>query len=48
MILGRLSRDEEGLPTERSVDRETAHAVLLTFPETCERVFALIEHLGSI
>jgi len=48
MTLGRLSRDEEGLPTERSVDRETAHAVLLTFPETCERVFALIEHLGSI
>jgi len=43
--LVRWTRDEEGLPVERRVDRETAHAALLTFPGTSERVFSLITHL---
>ncbi len=47
VALFRLSRNEEGLPVEISVDRETAHAALLTFPGVVERLFALMEYLVS-
>ena len=47
VTLLRLGRDEAGLPVESSVDRETAHAALLTFPGVAERLFALMGHLAS-
>jgi len=43
----RNARDDAGHPTVRTIDRDTAHANLLLFPQTCKRVYELINHFGA-
>ena len=43
----RQGRDEEGFPIECTIDREAAHAALLAFPGTCERILTLISDLKA-
>jgi hypothetical protein len=43
----RYSRNDAGHPTGRMVDRDTAHANLLMFPQYCTRVCALISHFQT-
>jgi hypothetical protein len=43
----RWTRDDEGLPTVKSVDRDRAHAVLLTFPAVCEGIGNAVSHIES-
>ena len=40
----RYSRNDAGHPTGLKVDRDTAHANLLLFPQYCKRVYDLIDH----
>ena len=44
----RYSRDDRGLPTGRSVDREQAHANLLLFPGICKNAYEVIERIGTV
>ena len=41
----RYARNDEGAPSGRAFDKDTAHAGLLLFPQYCTRVYALISHL---
>ena len=41
----RYTRNDAGHPTERSIDRQTAYANHLLFPQYCKRVYDLIAHL---
>ena len=43
----RYARNDDGQPSGREFDRDTAHAGLLLFPQYCTRVFALINHLSE-
>lgn len=43
----RYSRNEVGHPTGRTIDRDTAHANLLLFPQYCERIYGLIAYLRA-
>jgi len=47
LTLVRYTRDEDGHPVVRAVERETVHAGLLLFPRYCRHVYALIDHLGA-
>lgn len=40
----RYTRDDAGHPTVQTIDRDTAHASLLLFPQYCKRVYELVEH----
>jgi hypothetical protein len=41
----RYSRDAQGEPISRTVDRDTAHASLLLFPQYCKWAYDLIGRL---
>lgn len=43
----RYSRNEVGHPTGLVVDRDTAHANLLLFPQYCKRIYGLIAYLRT-
>ncbi len=43
----RNARDDAGHPTVRAIDRDTAHANLLLFPQICKRIYQLINHFGA-
>ena len=43
----RTARDDAGHPTVRTIDRDTAHANLLLFPQICKRIYQLINHFGA-
>jgi hypothetical protein len=41
----RYARNDEGAPSGRAFDQDTAHAGLLLFPQYCVHVYGLINHL---
>jgi hypothetical protein len=43
----RNARNDAGHPTVRTIDRDTAHANLLLFPQICKRIYQLINHFGA-
>ena len=43
----RFSRNDAGHPTGRVIDRDTAHANLLLFPQYCKRVYELLDFLEA-
>jgi len=45
--LVRYTRDDQGAPVVRAVDRSTAHANLLLFPQYCRQIYELIGLLGA-
>lgn len=45
--LVRYSRDADGEPIGRPVDRDTAHASLLLFPQYCKWAYGLIEYFET-
>ncbi len=45
--LVRYTRGDAGQPVVRAVDRSTAHANLLLFPQYCKQVYELIGHLRT-
>lgn len=43
----RCTHDDEGNPVIRPIERETAHANLLLFPQICARIYELINYLAE-
>jgi len=42
----RVTRNEAGHPTGKTIEKETVHANLLLFPIFCRRIYGLIQHFS--